>query len=616
MSTQSTEFHIDIPNYGKVPVQLNHGEDRRSRVDITHRAPTQRTDPSLKFLSDNVAPVPIKDPATKISQYAVKKQKLLTLTKDLYTQFREKKLLVGTVSGEGEQAMVKEELRSINENSGGSIITFDCPEVFTLGEETFTILLDWTEDTVETFPELAFFDPVTRAVTRPPGQNNFLLSSMDGGPNDPPVHPPWTAASSAVGPLNTQTTDFRTATLTDTEHYGLLNRQDRRPAVAVLDTGLKFNVHNLGEEHEWPDGPYVYRDADHRKRSFTLAYQDQTATDCVGVPSDNLLGYCSVLAYRQQAFRNALLPSKPPGTYTTADVINSPFDDSRVFTDADEKHLQEARHGSIITALIQQQGDNAPVLPVKSFDNIGFTTLFDVLNGFNYILHRRESANIRVVNTSWICTFDEPLLKAKIRQLMEAGIFVVAAAGNEGQTTNRSLDEVKAYPACYSEELPNVITVTSVRKTYFPPDLVSRRGDSVIGNLLSHAIGDLGLFGLLEGADDLIGAVVPTAGYVAVENYSTTYVNVGVVSTFGFYRSPFWDSKPIRGSSFACALVSAFVIRRLSTGPALLPAGRLMTEADMVNARQQLLDAMSGTDENLKDDYVKGGYYLSGYEVD
>ncbi len=604
MATESTQFDINVPNLGKVPVQLNYDRERGGTV-ITHRPPEVGADPYVRFLSEEVVLVP--DPGSKIPQYAVRRQKLVTLTKELLNRLLKKELLVATASGKDENSKIERELDSVNEDPARRVIGFDCPEVGKGIDEAATFLLHWDEEDTPDLADLLLFDPATRSITRLDDDKqtyNFLLSGVKD-PNSPPVHPPW----ASVSPLNTQPSDFRTATDDDIAHYAQFNGQDERPAVAVLDTGLKYNIRNLGEEDQWPNA-YKYQDADGKEQQFWLANQDQAQTDCGPLLTDNLLGYCSLQAYRQPEFPKGL--SHKPTDYTPAKAANSPFDDCRLFNDTAGTTMLDARHGTSITALIQQHGENAPVLPVKAFDNMAFTTLFDVLNGFNYILHRRESANIRVVNASWICTRDEPRLREKIRQLMEVGVFVVAAAGNEGQTTNRNLDDAKVYPACYSTELPNVITVTSVRKSYLPPDLISRRGDSIINNLLGHAIEGLGLFGLLEGADDVLDALLPTGGYVAVENYSTTFVNVGVVSTFGYFRSPFWTGDPVRGSSFACAFVSAFVIRQLTKKPTLLPAGNPVTEAD----RQQLLDAMSGTDKNLMSDYVAGGYYLAGYDVD
>ena len=638
MSSQSDLFHLDIPNFGKVPVQVSPEKGRNDPGTITHAGPSDRTQPEeptrptdstepfVRYLGSDVARVP--DPTSSIAKYAVLKQKIVTLTSDQLERLKRKeptkdRLQVGVIDGD---RIIK--LLSVT-NEPGHIISSDChcPETKTTnGEET--VLLTWNEDVPSPylFSNVVLFDPDTDTVKfqlKKSQTNNFVLSEDNGGPNNPPPRPPWT---SAVSSSNVQSTDFKLATPEDIQHYEHLNGQDRRPSVAVLDTGLKFKIYDSPEDMETGiDNPYIYRDADGTEQQFNLAYHDPSQMKCDAVSANNRLGFCAIQAYRQdgqpafESIKQSLQESTPAEMIDK--VKNSPYDDCRIFEDTDETVLQDARHGSTVTALIQQNGDNAPVVPVKAFDNVGMTTLFDVLNGLDYILCQQKSANIRVINASWICRWDEPLLKAKIAQLMKAGIFVVTAAGNEKQTADPNLDIAPAYPACYSEEFTNVITATSVRKTYIPHKIMSRQGDSVISGLLNHAIRDFGLFDLLETGDDVVGAILPTAGYIAVENYSTTYVNVGVVSTFGYFRSPFWTGKPIRGSSFACALVSAFVVSQLSTRDDILPfEGKMKTIDDARNemrkARQKLLSAMSGVDDNLKEDYVNGGYYLAGYEVD
>lgn len=613
MATNSTPLDLEIPDFGTVPVQVNHDQDRYSPVDITHRPPDgqrtggNETDLRLRFKSDRL--ILIEDGRSRVPQYAIRKQKVIVVNREQRDGLLNGDWLVGTSD---DKQNIIEELRSLTQERISRIISSDCPDPDLL----YTLLLDWEEDTSKTFPELLFRDGSGKLIEPISQDNNYLVVSVIDGPHSPPARPP----AGANQPLNTQISDYRPATEEDMAHYEKYRVQDNGPAVAVIDTGLKFNLLNRGEENQWPDA-YMYRDADGQERRFTLAYQDQADPDCGDDMADNHLGYCSLLSYREQTFIDGIKPlttTPLPTNYTVRNVVNSPFDDFQLFTEsANQGTLLDARHGTSVTAIIQQNGDDAPVLPVKVFDNIGFATLFDALNGFNYVLRRCRHTNIRVVNASWIFGQDNPLLRRKIEQLQNAGVFVIAAAGNEGQTSSRSLDEIPLYPACYSQEFKNVITVTSIRKTYLRPDLLSVREDSLVGKALGHAV-RLGLFSFLERADDLTGAVLPTAGYVAVENYSPRFVNVGVVSTFGYFRSPFWKSPIIRGSSFACAFVAGFVIRQLRTRPDLLALLTSGSSDKLDEARQILLNAMSGSDpdENLKKEYVNGGYYLDGYAVD
>ena len=621
MSTKPTELNLDIPNFGKVPIQVKPNQGRPHPDDITQRLPdSSRSDdyePRLRFKNDRISQVP--DYKSRIPQYAVQRQKIVRLTKSLYEQLISDGVANGlrifTVPDDKYPSV---ELRSLNLAKFDRIIRSDCPDPdLKDGQLQYTVLLDWEETTTAPFADLLFRDNDGNIIELASQENNYLVvSGKTGDPNNPPARPP----ASLIGPLNNQPSDFRPATSDDIAYYEQYSGQDNGLAVAVMDTGLKFNLLNQGAEDEWP--PYTYRDADGQERRFTLAYQDQSDPECKSEMLDNHLGYCALMSYREQNFIAAmpLLADNNPvqPSYTPINVINSPFDDFRLFQDpSNEASVIDARHGTIVTAIIQQNGDDAPVLPVKVFDNIGFATLFDVLNGFNYILKRCQSSNIRLVNASWIFGQDNALVEKKIEYLMKAGVFVIAAAGNEGQTENRDLDNAPVYPACYSEKYPNVITVTSVRKTYFRHDILAPKQDSIIGKALSRVI-DLGLFNVVEGVDDVVGALLPTAGYVAVENYSRKYVNVGVVSTFGYFRSPFRKGPIIRGSSYACAFVSGFVIRQLRTRPDLVALLESGAEQDIRNVRQELLNVMNGQgpDTNLKEEYLNGGYYLDGYAVE
>jgi hypothetical protein len=558
----------------------------------------------------------VNDPNSGMPLYAVLKQKIVTLTDDLHKRLSDKHLPIAALDADGN---IDKLLGSIHQESKDRVIKTDCPEFDDNNDPVHTILLDWLEPTDVQFPELVIVGPgdVKQLL---PQANNYLVVSFDasGDPNNPPARPPVTTSQ----PINTQPTDFRPLAPGDEPNYKQHSGKDKGPAVAVLDTGLKFNLHNQHEEDKWPD-PYVYRDANNQKRRFTLAYQGESTTNCN--MADNHLGYCALQAYRQDEFieKMKLLSNMPniPGSYKAADVMNSPFDDCVVLIDPegdlDMKNIKDARHGTSITAIIQQNGDNAPVLPVKAFDNLGYATLFDVLNGFNYILHRCQKSNIRVVNASWIFNRDEPLLRRKIGQLLKAGVLVIAASGNKGQTPKTNLDENRVYPACYSVEFPNVIAVTTVRETHFSPDILGPKQDDVITNL-QEKVDQAGpiVTKIFDLVDDVVDLVARVRGYVAVENYSRQFVNVGVVSKRGHFRSPFHNSPDITGSSYACAFMTGFVIRQLRDNAGLLALLESGLKSNVAQVRQELLEATGKTDRNLAQEYTVGGYYLDGHATD
>ncbi|MFD2569532.1 S8 family serine peptidase [Spirosoma soli] len=603
MNTQSTLVTVEIPDFGNVPVQVNHGREPDSPVDVTHRPPTGSDDPRLRFMNPRI--VQVYDVPSSIPQFAVQKQKVISVDQFQLNRLRTNELLVGTSDVQGNLRQAK-----------ARVIEGDRQDLDANDTGQYTVLIDWSEDeTLRDFHNVLLIDSKTNATESVLQSDNFLISGSLDGPNNPPIYPPV----GSVSPLNTQPSDYRPASKEDIQYYQQHSKQDNSPAVAVMDTGLKFNLLNKGLEDKWPD-PYMYQDANGQERRFTLAYHKPKNGASTNLVGDSVIGYCALQSYREEPFFKAVKESllstdNSKQNYTLTDVANSPFDDYRLLENPPHTTtVLDARHGTSITAIIQQTGDDAPVLPVKVFDNIGFSTLFDVLNGFDYILKRCKTTNIRVVNASWIFGQDNPLIRSKVEQLLKAGVFIVAAAGNEGQTSDRNLDNRPVYPACYSQEFPHVITVTSVRKTYFRSDLLSPKEDSVVGKALAKAV-KAGLFNFLEGADDVVGAILPTAGYVAVENYSTKFVNIGVVSTFGYFRSPFRGSPIIRGSSFACAFVTGSVIRQLRNRPELMS---LLLAGSISEVRMELLKAMNGNgpDKNLMNEYVNGGFYLDGYGVD
>jgi subtilisin family serine protease len=76
----------------------------------------------------------------------------------------------------------------------------------------------------------------------------------------------------------------------------------------------------------------------------------------------------------------------------------------------------------------------------KVLDDQGNGRISDVIAAFDYILKRRDTLNIRVVNLSVASgvheSYNTDALAVAAKRLVEAGIVVVAAAGNRGQTAN------------------------------------------------------------------------------------------------------------------------------------------------------------------------------------
>mgnify|MGYP002778575940 CR=1 FL=1 len=462
-------------------------------------------------------------------------------------------------------------------------------------EQTYTVLCRWTEDTPDRFPALEFFNRATSSVLLPVEQtDNFLISPRD--PPTPPTPPISAGTVPALAP-----NDFKPVLPADDQHYQTPLLQDA-PTVAVIDTGLKFNLKNLGgsAQANWVND-YHYRDADYAEKRFHLAYQASPSPECGELVSGNRFGCCTVTSYQEPSFIAAmnlrLGAFNPPyagaGSYAGNDVRNSPYDD------------HAGRHGTVIAALIQQRA-NVAVLPVKSFDGDGFGCLYDVLNAFNYILRRHQRDRIQVVNASWITTLDSPLLRQKIGELKRAGIFLVAAAGNRNQTDDPNLSNRRLYPACYSRDFPNVITVTSVMDHYAlqPKGGTSRPKPGVFAPRPNLKKALLSTLGIASTRQLRVDGLEPEA------NYSADFVNIGVAGLFGSMPSPFYNGGRIWGSSFAAPCVAAKVAEYLDQ-KAISLAG--LSDNDFRAKRTEILDAIrSGTDGRLRTkNRVDKGRYLT-----
>ena len=104
-------------------------------------------------------------------------------------------------------------------------------------------------------------------------------------------------------------------------------------------------------------------------------------------------------------------------------------------------------HGTHVTSIAAGGAQNiagqylsiapqANLVMVRAFNGTGGGRYVDVIAGINWIVANRQKYNIRVLNLSFGATpesyyWDDPLDQA-VMAAWQAGIVVVAAAGNEG----------------------------------------------------------------------------------------------------------------------------------------------------------------------------------------
>lgn len=430
----------------------------------------------------------------------------------------------------------------------------NAPDEF--GTPSVTILLEWegTPIFIDTIVKLTKGAQTATILDQASQADNFIISPRP--PNSEP-DPPIMAVSPGPGLLNIPVakSDFRPETYLLIENFPTPDTDAIK--VVVSDTGLKFNLDKPTEQH--------YQTCDGQTTHFPIAGNPGGSSD------PNRLGFCSLTTYMDDAY--AVPPAAPAASFPGG----IPAADGQIWRNPHDDH--EARHGTHVAAIVAQNTAGASaIIPLKIFDFLGFGTLFDILCGFNYIFSRLDTdKNIKIVNASWGASvpnghFDiYALLEKKIKILHDKNVFVIAAAGNRDSiddTIGHDLTAEPLVPACYSEQYPNVITVTSVAETWEKVLFNKRKRSRYINQALHDKIFAMEGGGWMSWLLNLVSTIVPT-GYEAVENYSSRFVQVGVVAhpLGGFFPTPFGGERqlPIAGSSFATAFMSAYVVRFLTT---------------------------------------------------
>lgn len=363
--------------------------------------------------------------------------------------------------------------------------------------------------------------------------------------------------------------------------------------VSVIDTGLWYK---LGDEKNNLIGTYL--NSETNKQTFDVAEIERIESQNDRLRG-NSWGYCAVTSYLRSCkdadnVFDAEYKTNPDyqnlATRTKLEILNTPYDDNQVESLNPER--SEGRHGSIISAVINQQG-KVPVLPVKAFNCAGWGTIYDLLCSLNYVLAcKKAGMNIQIINASFEGRLNPggyELLKKKFEQLEKNKIWVIAAAGNEGQElifddfktmpSATGVDAVNVFPACFSKIFNNVITVTDVSPfiKFERKDLHNRDLSYAKINLNERIKQDLNLD--LDLYDWF-------SGYHFNGNYSTEFVNAAVVSA---YPSPS-NGKPLHGTSFAVSYFSGKLAEYLTTNP---------TEPSDAATRQNVIDAITESTTEL-----------------
>ena len=99
-----------------------------------------------------------------------------------------------------------------------------------------------------------------------------------------------------------------------------------------------------------------------------------------------------------------------------------------------------AGNGSVASGAYTGVAPNANVINLRALDADGVGTTAGLLDALEWVLDNRATYNIRVVNislgTAAVDSYRFDPLCLAVRSLVDAGVVVVAAAGNEGKTAD------------------------------------------------------------------------------------------------------------------------------------------------------------------------------------
>ena len=129
--------------------------------------------------------------------------------------------------------------------------------------------------------------------------------------------------------------------------------------------------------------------------------------------------------------------------------------------------MDDNGHGTHCAGIIGAEGDNnfgiaginwnVQIMPLKFLGAGGSGTTKDAIEAINYVIDRkRKGVNVRIISASWGSTQRSKALSDAIRRAGEEGILFVAAAGNNGDDSDRR----PHFPAGY--DLPNMVSVAAL----------------------------------------------------------------------------------------------------------------------------------------------------------
>ncbi|HUQ33695.1 MAG TPA: S8 family peptidase [Pyrinomonadaceae bacterium] len=145
------------------------------------------------------------------------------------------------------------------------------------------------------------------------------------------------------------------------------------------------------------------------------------------------------------------------------------FNDQHGFNAVDRLRdpMDDNGHGTHCAGIIGAEGNNnygiaginwnVEIMPLKFLNSNGSGTTKDAIEAINYAIDRKQKGvNIRIISASWGSTQKSRALSDAIKRAGDENILFVAAAGNNGDDS----DKRPHFPAGYN--LPNMVAVAAL----------------------------------------------------------------------------------------------------------------------------------------------------------
>ncbi|HJX19542.1 MAG TPA: S8 family peptidase, partial [Steroidobacteraceae bacterium] len=335
---------------------------------------------------------------------------------------------------------------------------------------------------------------------------------------------------------------------------------------AMLTPAQAARLRQLGTVDLFADSAVTTQDhSDSRRRSTSSSSRPSSSSpDASTVPNQDARAEIGADRLAAQGFDGtgvavAVLDSGLPSSWVQY-AQNSNM--GLIAYSADGSSFQDASgHGSHVTTIVANpirsvNGQPLGIAPqvrlvsVKAFDANGTSTYATVLNGLDWIFNNRATYNIRVLNLSFAAKpqsfyWNDPIDQA-VMKLWQAGVVVVASAGNGGPTA-----QTIGVPG----NTPYIITVGAMTDNYAPSNPLGWRltsfssaGPTFEGFVKPDILAPGGhIIGIMDPQTARLAQLHPT--------FALPVDNLYVMS----------------GTSQAAAVVSASVALMLQSNPALTP---------------------------------------------